>query len=177
MTKNKILIIVGIATIIICIFFAVILAQPKTNELLRFAIFPSDGYDSSYYFVLYEDATYKCYFGERNTDDIHAEKFMHKIRKSKKTKLKEYEFVGLLYLVNGLIASDFASSGLTCDDWYYVTLLYNEIEFKDVYQHIESKFLEQLSDELVWLSPMKIKGYSKVPGIAPQRVLNWFSCW
>ena len=172
MMKNKKLVMasVTIAIAIICILFVVILSHHKANIVMKFSIYPSSISNSSYYLVLYDDATLKCFFGERDTDDIQSEKYMSKTRKSARIKLQEYEYDGLLYLADWLSASGFTSSGLTCDDWYYTTLFYKGTAYKEVYQHSQSEAFKKLSDELVWLSPIKIKGYSNVPGVAPQRV-------
>ena len=159
MAKNKVLVITSVvaAIAIICVFLATILFKPNTNELMRFSIYPSYTSYSSYYLVLYDDATLKCSFGERSIDDIQADKFMYKIRKSVKTKLHENEFMGLIILADELIASGFSRSGFSCDDWYYVTLLYYGTAYTEVYKHYQSDALEKLSEELIKLSPLKIE--------------------
>jgi hypothetical protein len=162
MAKTRLIIVASVVIIIVTIFvlYVTILLKPTANVLIKFSLHPSDVYYSSYYFVLYDDATLKCLSGERGTDDIQADKFMYKIRKSAKTKLPEKEFKALIMLADELIACGFTSSGWECNEWYYVTLLYNGMVYKEIYQHYKSEELEKLSEELISLSPMEIElGY------------------
>ena len=143
--------------IIICILLATLLLVPKANELMRFSIYSSVLRYPSYYLVLYDDATLKCFFGEKGTDDIQADKFMHKIRKCAKTKLNEIEFSWLIGLADELVESGYAGSDWECDDWYYMTLLYNGTAYREVYQHSQSEIIQELSEHFLRLAPMKIE--------------------
>jgi hypothetical protein len=157
MKKNKKLLLTSIVVAIALIsVFLAISFRLQANVLIKFSIHPTV-HHSSYYLVLYDDATLKCFYGERGTDDIQADKFMRKIRKYAKTRLNEHEFTGLIALADELIASGFSSSDTFCDDWYYVALIYNGTAYREVYQHSQSEYINQLVEDFLRLAPMSIE--------------------
>ena len=159
MTKNRKIVFAGIVIIIAIasVLLIMIFSYPKANVLIKFSLQPSDVYYSSYYFVLYDDATLKCFFGERDTDDIKADKYMHKIRKYTKTKLNELEFNWLIGQANELVESGFVNSGMECNEWYYVTLFYNGLVYREVYQYSQSEIINEISEHILRLAPMSIQ--------------------
>jgi|GEM_PF-1832848 len=173
--KNKKLVIANIILIIviICALLETIFFIPNTNELMRFAIYPSDKLDDpSYYFVLYDDATLVCFIGEiAICDDIQTDKFLEIIYRRAKKKLQQNEFTGLISLADERIASNFIDLDCSCSGWYYVTLLYDGKVYMEIYQYNKilqsfqeeilqpypSNALERLSEEITRLSPLKIE--------------------
>ena len=156
MMRNKILIMASIVAsiVIICVFFV---TKSKANVLMEFALYPTGIYSSSYYLVLYDDATLKCYYGDRATNDLQADKFMHKIHKFAKTKLNEYEFTYLILLADELIASGYTESGSYCDDGYHVTFLYHGTAYTEIYEDSQPVIIRQLTGDFLRLAPMKIE--------------------
>ena len=167
-----------LAIAIICVLLATILFKPKANELMRFAICPMDMFVSTYYFVLYDDATLKCFLGEQDIYDIQSDKFLYKIRKYAKKQLVQDEFSSLISLADEISTSIPEEPSLMGSGWYYVTLLYNGTVYYDIYQYskvlqlfqekahlpyqsetlksYQSEALERLAEGFITLSPIEI---------------------
>jgi hypothetical protein len=130
--------------------------QQDDDIIIKIAILPPGIAYESYYFILNETGTLKCFVGRRMNDNIKNCNFLESVTNADKTKISDIELQSLMNMANELEEKGCGEKPLVFDSWD-VALLYNGKVYEMVYCNEEnSEEFMNLTNKIIELSPIHV---------------------